>query len=235
MENDPVFNAGLGSCLTAAGTVEMDASVMDGRLHAGAVGAVRGVRNPIRLAAAIMRDGRHVMLAGPAAEVFARQHGVDTCPPDELITERQRQRWQQRATDTAAGTVGAVAVDAAGHVAAATSTGGLFDKQPGRVGDSGIIGAGTYADDALGAASATGHGEAIMRVVLAKAAVDGLHDGRDPAQAASASLRRLAQRTGGAGGIIVVDPLGRTAHAYNTAHMTVGYRHAGLDRCVVDV
>jgi len=248
LENDPAFNAGRGSCLTSAGAVEMDASVMDGStLHAGAVAVVRGVRNPVRLARSIMNDGRHLMFAGPAAEELAHQFGVETCPPQELVTEPQWQRWQERARAAggaatgdaggghAAGTVGAAAIDAAGHVAAATSTGGLFFKRPGRVGDSALIGAGTYADDGLGAASATGAGEAIIRVVLAYRVANALRDGGDPAEAARAGINELAQRTGAAGGIIVVDRLGRVGYAANTPQMTVGYMHADLREFVIHV
>jgi L-asparaginase / beta-aspartyl-peptidase len=229
LEDAPAFNAGLGSCLTSTGVVEMDATVMDGStLCAGAVGAVRGIRNPVCLARAILDDGRHVMLAGCEAEAFARAHGVPTCAPESLITASQRQRWQERRDTGAMGTVGAAAVDRAGHVAAATSTGGIFYKLPGRVGDSAVIGAGTYADDALGAASATGHGEAIIRVVLAKSVVDDLGDGSDPAGAAHGGIQRLERRVAGSGGIIVVDALGRFGYACNTAHMTVAYMRPDL-------
>jgi beta-aspartyl-peptidase (threonine type) len=234
LENDPAFNAGVGSCLTSAGTVEMDASLMEGSaLRAGAVAVVRTIRNPVRLARAIMEDGRHVLLAGPEAETFARTHGVETCRPEELVTEAQLQRWRQRQEAVAAGTVGAAAVDGAGHVAAATSTGGLFGKLPGRVGDSAVIGAGTYADDGLGAASATGEGEAIMRIVLAKSVVDALRDGSEPAAAACQGIRLLGRCVAATGGIVVVDPLGRFGHACNTPHMTLGYMRPDLSDYVV--
>jgi len=230
LEDDPTFNAGVGSCLTRDGTVEMDAAVMDGNgLRAGAVAVVSTVPNPIRLARALMEDGRHVLLAGTAADAFARRHGVPTCEPEDLVTERQRRRWQQRRDEAAAGgTVGAAAVDRAGHVAAATSTGGLFDKPAGRIGDSALIGAGTYADDTLGAASATGTGEAIIRVALSHRVVEALHDGADPARAARDGIAVLGRRVGGIGGIIVIDPFGRVGHAYNAPHMTVGYMRADL-------
>jgi len=242
LENDPAFNAGHGSCLTSAGTVEMDASIMDGHtLHAGAVAVVRGVPNPVHLARAIMRDGRHLMFAGPAAEQVARELGIETCPPQALITEPQRLQWLQSREGTgsaaggpATGTVGAAAVDRRGHLAAATSTGGVIGKRPGRVGDSALIGAGTYADDGLGAASATGLGEAIMRIVLAYRVVAALHDGGDPWQAANNGIEQLAQRTGASGGIIVVDPLGRVGYASNTPYMSVGYMRADLGDIVVE-
>ena len=237
LEDDPLFNAGVGSCLTSAGTVEMDAAVMHGGdLRAGAVAAVRTVRNPIRLARAIMDDGRHVLLVGAGAQAFATACGVPTCDPGELITERQLRRWQQRREPPAPatlGTVGAVAVDRDGHVAAATSTGGTFNKHPGRVGDTALIGAGTYADDSLGAASATGDGEAIIRLVLAKSVVTDLGDGNAPQRAAQLGIQTLGQRAHGTGGIIVVDFLGRFGYAHNSAHMTVGYMYAGLSEFVI--
>jgi len=234
LEDDPAFNAGIGSCLTSNGTVEMDAAVMDGsELRAGAAAVVRVVRNPVRLARAILDDGRHVLLAGAETETFARAHGIPICEPAALVTETQLQRWRRRPRGGAAGTVGAAAVDREGHVAAATSTGGIAGKLPGRVGDSAVIGAGTYADDTLGAASATGHGEAIIRVGLAKSVVDALREGGDPAQAAQCGIGHLARRVGGSGGIIVVDPLGRLGHAYNTPHMTFGFMRQDLARPVV--
>ena len=234
MEDAPVFNAGVGSCLTEAGTVEMDASVMEGsRRQAGAVALVRAVRNPIHLARAVMADGRHVLLAGSAAEHFAQECGITLCDPAMLVTDRQLQRWQRRAGTGGAGTVGAVAVDQRGSVAAATSTGGMFFKRPGRIGDSAIIGAGTYADDELGAASATGDGEAILRAVLSKYVVDALHDGTEPAAAARRGVQYLERHAAGTGGIIVVDPLGRFGYACNTPHMSVAYMRSDLPAPVV--
>lgn len=234
LEEAAVFNAGVGSCLTSAGTVEMDASVMDGgRGCAGAVAVVSRVPHPVQLARAIMEDGRHVLLAGPAAEAFASAHGIVLCDPAALVTDRQLQRWRQRSGTESGGTVGAAAVDRAGHVAAATSTGGTFFKLPGRIGDSAIIGAGTYADDALGAASATGNGEAIMRAVLTKYVVDALRDGSDPATAARRGMRYLARQAAGSGGVIVVDPLGRFGYASNTPHMSVAYMRSDLPAPVV--
>jgi len=220
MENDPLFNAGVGSCLTAAGTVEMDASIMDGATLAGAgVGVLTTVANPIRLAHAVLIDGRHALLAGAGAEAFARQCGLPTVAPESLITARQRQRWQARAGDQS-GTVGAVAVDARGHVAAATSTGGMLGKLPGRIGDSAVIGAGTYADDRAGAASATGHGESIIIAGLARAAVDGVGGGRHPGHVAEALVRDVTACRGAAVGLIVVDRFGRVGTAHTAEHMS---------------
>lgn len=225
MENDPLFNAGLGSCLTAAGTVEMDASIMDGATLAGAgVGVLTTVANPIRLAHAVLIDGRHALLAGAGAEAFARQCGLPTVAPESLITARQRQRWQARAQDQS-GTVGAVAADARGHVAAATSTGGMLGKLSGRIGDSAVIGAGTYADDRAGAASATGHGEAIIIAGLAKAAVDGLRGGRHPSTVAAALVAEAAAQRDAVIGLILVDRFGRVGVAQHAESMPTCGRH----------
>ena len=238
LENHPLFNAGLGSCLTQDGTVEVDASLMDGStFQAGAVGAVRNIKNAIRLAHAVMTEGRHIFLVGEGAERFAGENGLPQAAPDELITPRQHQRWQTQHTQgkshTVGGTVGAVALDAAGGLAAATSTGGVFNKQAGRVGDSALIGAGTYADSATGACSATGAGEVIIRATLARTAVELMRDGKDPAQAARTALARLKRQTGGAAGLIVLDPFGRRGFAYNTESMSVVFRAEG--RLVVRV
>jgi len=220
LEDDPNFNAGIGSCLTADSTVEMDASVMDGERRTGAgVAVITTVRNPIRLAQAVLVDGRHVLLSGAGAEAFARRCGLPTEPPEWFITPRQRERWATRRA-TEGGTVGAVAVDRKGHVAAATSTGGLLGKLPGRIGDSAILGAGTYADDSAGAASATGDGESIIIAGLARAAVDGVGGGRHPGHVAEALVRDVTARRGAAVGLIVVDRFGRVGTAHTAEHMS---------------
>jgi len=228
LEDDPQFNAGTGSCLTEDGRVEMDASLMEGtHLLAGAVGAVEGVRNPILLARAVLEDGRHVLLVGPAAARFASAKGIPTCDPATLIVERRRQQHSAR-LERPPGTVGAVAVDARGQVAAATSTGGIMGKRPGRVGDSAVIGAGTYADDRLGAASATGPGEAIIRFALARQSLDRAGAGRHPATACVQALGALRDRLGTACGLIVADPSGRLGAACTTEEMPVAFMHSGL-------
>jgi beta-aspartyl-peptidase (threonine type) len=228
LEDHPRFNAGRGSVLTSTGTVEMDASIMDGdRLACGAVGAVTRLANPISLARRVLGDGRHVLLVGAGAETFARDIGFARCSPDDLITERQRRRWQSERSstvDTAArGTVGAVAIDRDGAAAAATSTGGTWGKRPGRVGDSALIGSGTYADSALGAVSCTGDGEAIIRVVLARRTLDFLKDAGDPDYAARVAIDLLVDEGRGGGGLIVVDWRGRTAFAHSTPFMPVAW------------
>src|SRR3989442_10536100 len=166
LEDDPHFNAGLGSVLTVEGTLEMDASVMAGEtLAAGAVGVVSGVSNPVRLARAVLAEGREVLLVGEAAAALGERHGLPRCAPEALVTEEARRRWRERRPPTGE-TVGAVARDGTGHVAAATSTRGVAGKRSGRVGDSAVIGAGTYADDRLGAGSATGPAQGIIPLFL---------------------------------------------------------------------
>jgi L-asparaginase / beta-aspartyl-peptidase len=228
LEDHPRFNAGRGSVLTSAGTVEMDASIMDGhRLDCGAVGAVTRLGNPISLARRVLDDGRHVLLVGDGAQAFARAAGFVECAAEDLIAERQRRRWNADhpvAVDAEArGTVGAVAVDRHGASAAATSTGGTWGKRPGRVGDSALIGCGTYADSTLGAVSCTGDGEAIIRVVLARRTLDFLKDAGDPEYAAHVAVDLLVDEGRGGGGLIVVDWRGRTAWAHSTPFMPVGW------------
>lgn len=224
LENEPVFNAGIGSCLTEDGKIEMDASVMEGTtFRVGAVGAVRTVRNPILLAKALLETERHVFLVGDGAECFARTQGFPVATRAELMTDRQFQRWRTAQTQDEPGTVGAVALDKAGRLAVATSTGGIFNKQSGRIGDSPIIGAGTYADDTLGASSATGQGEAIIRTTLTRTAVEFLRGGKDPMHAATMAVKVLKKRTGGEGGLVLLDPFGRVGYAYNTPAMSLAF------------
>src|ERR671925_1600790 len=181
LEDDPSFNAGTGACLTAAGDVELDASCMDGTtLRAGGVACVKTIKNPSLAARRVCDDTPHVLLCGPGADAFARECGIPEYPNELFVTPRQLARWQElhalaqkQGADTVRagtiGTVGAVAVDGKGHVAACTSTGGTPYKRPGRVGDTPIIGAGAYADDHEAAASSTGFGEAILKVRMARA------------------------------------------------------------------
>jgi beta-aspartyl-peptidase (threonine type) len=216
LEDHPLFNAGTGSALNRRGTVEMDAGIMEGEtLRAGAVAAVRGIKNPIKLARCVMEDGRHVLLAGEGALYFARQIGFPVCPPEALIVDAERKRWQEKH-----GTVGCVALDSNGKISVATSTGGIFEKMPGRVGDSPLPGCGTYADE-LGGISCTGHGEAIIRIVMAKATLEFLKAGADPQAAASKAVALLAEKTGSTGGLIVIDREGRVGYARNTERMPV--------------
>jgi beta-aspartyl-peptidase (threonine type) len=223
LEDNPLFNAGTGSALTEDGAVECDASVMSGQGAAGAVGAVRDIRNPVRLARLVMERTAHVLLVGAGAEAFAAKQGVRRTQAGALITDRMRAKWQAARAKAAApgsgGTVGCVARDAQGRVAAATSTGGILLKLPGRVGDSAIIGAGTYADDRAGAASCTGLGEAFMKAAAAKLAVEAMLAGAPPDAAARQALA-AARRYGGDGGIICADAAGRVGFAFNTPGMS---------------
>jgi beta-aspartyl-peptidase (threonine type) len=230
LEDHPRFNAGRGSVLTAAGTIEMDASIMEGdRLDCGAVGGVTRVANPITLARRVLDDGRHVLLVAEGAHAFARTTGTPECDPETLITERQRRRLEKRMAMAAGrGTVGAVALDRRGTVAAGTSTGGLVGKLPGRVGDSALIGCGTYADSTLGGVSCTGDGESIIRVTLARRALDYLKDSDDPRYAASVAVDLLVEEGRGQGGLILVDWRGRTGYAHSTPFMPVGWMSPAL-------
>ena len=216
LEDNPLFNAGTGSTLNQVGTVEMDAAIMDGdSLRVGAVAAVQRIKNPIKLARRILEDGRHVMLAGEGALMFAREIGFPQCSPESLIAEHERKRWAEKH-----GTVGCVVLDTNGKIAVATSTGGIFNKLPGRIGDSPLPGCGTYADD-RGGVSCTGLGEAIIRVVLGKTAIDFVSAGIDPNMAARKSLELLEAKTGAQAGLIIIDCHGRIGYARNTTHMPV--------------
>jgi beta-aspartyl-peptidase (threonine type) len=217
LEDNPLFNAGTGSTLNSLGKIEMDAAIMEGHsLRAGAVAAVSGIKNPIQLARRVMDDGRHVMLVAEGALLFARQKGISEWPMASLVVDRERKRWESKH-----GTVGCVAFDTRGLLAAATSTGGIFNKLPGRVGDSPLVGCGTYADD-YGAVSCTGDGEAIIRVLLARNAVSYLQEGSEPMKAAKQSMTDLDDdRIRGMGGIILIDRFGKIGYARNTTHMPV--------------
>jgi len=218
LEDNPLFNAGTGSTLNSLGKIEMDAAIMEGEtLRAGAVAAVQGIKNPIKLARRVMEDGRHLLFAGEGALLFARQIGFPECSPESLIIDNERKRWQEKH-----GTVGCVARDARGKIAVATSTGGIFDKLPGRVGDSALIGCGTYAND-CGGVSCTGQGEAIIRIVMAKMVLDLLKDGADPQAAAHQAIDLLAQKIGGTAGLIMIDRQGKIGYARNTERMPVGF------------
>jgi beta-aspartyl-peptidase (threonine type) len=194
----------------------MDAAIIDGAtLSVGAVAAVQGIKNPIKLARRVMEDGRHVFLAGEGAQSFAREIGFPQCSPKALIVEAEQKRWEEMH-----GTVGCVALDAQGKIAVGTSTGGIFNKLPGRVGDSPLPGCGTYADE-YGGSSCTGHGEAIIRIVMAKSAVAFLEAGADPLSAANQALMLLVKKTAGTGGLIIIDRHGRIGYARNTPCMPV--------------
>ena len=231
LEDDPNFNAGRGSVFTYQGTNEMDAAVMDGRTReAGAVAGVTAARNPVSLARAVMEKSPHVMLSGEGADQFSLDQGVERCPPDWFATpERRRQYEEMKAqpdgwfdSEMKYGTVGAVARDAFGHVAAATSTGGITGKRWGRIGDTPLIGAGTFADDRSCAVSGTGTGEYIIRTALAHEIAARIRmNGATAREAAAAAVADLAA-LGGTGGVIVVSAAGETAQAFNSTGMYRG-------------
>ena len=234
LEDNPLFNAGRGAALTRDGAAELDAAIMEGRQQrAGAVAAVRHVRNPIELARRVMEKSRHVLLVGAGAEEFALEEGLALVPNSYFRTE---ERWAQLESErrgrsvsdlvpSSQGTVGAVALDAAGDLAAATSTGGMTNKRQGRVGDSPIIGAGTYAKNGVCAVSATGHGEYFIRTVAAHhicAAVE--FRGLGLPEAVHELLHQRLRELGGSGGIIAIDHGGRIVTDFSTEGMFRGAR-----------
>jgi beta-aspartyl-peptidase (threonine type) len=232
LEDDPEFNAGYGAVLNRNGEVEVDAALMETgltspRLRAGGVGAVPWMRHPIRVARRVLEDGAHLLLVGEGALAFGHEHGLHPERSDNMVAPRARERWiRERAGSlppSATGdTVGAVAFDGAGFVGAASSTGGISGKRPGRVGDSPIPGAGLYALADVGraaAATATGHGESILRALMSKLAVDAMLAGATPDEAARVSVERMAALTGGTAGIVCVDALGRVGQSRNTPFM----------------
>jgi L-asparaginase / beta-aspartyl-peptidase len=246
LEDDDTFDAGRGSFLTRDGRVQLDALLMDGgAMRAGGVACVERLRNPIRAARLVLDKSPHVYFVGQGAEQFAEQHGMQLIDNSELVLDRERQRLEQAQENERAGlpdltfagddkspetaaelashdTVGAVALDASGNIAAATSTGGTLNKAPGRVGDSSLIGCGCYADNASAAVSLTGWGEPIMKLVLGKWAVDRVQQGRSPEQVAPDAISYLYKRLGGHGGIILLAPDGRYGIAHNTPRMAWG-------------
>lgn len=234
LEDDPCFNAGHGAALTRDGAAELDAAIMEGRqLRAGAVASVRHVKNPIELARRVMEKSRHVLLVGAGAEEFALEEGIALVPNHyfrtaerlEQLESEQRGRRVSDLVPASAGTVGAVARDADGNLAAATSTGGLTNKRPGRVGDSPIIGAGTYAKNGVCAVSATGHGEYFIRAVAAHhvcAAVE--YRAMTLEQATRELLHEILPALGGDGGLIAVGAAGRIVMDFSTEGMFRGAR-----------
>jgi beta-aspartyl-peptidase (threonine type) len=232
LEDDPTFDAGTGAMLNREGEVELDAMLMRGEdMAAGAVAAVRRIRNPIALARRLLERGEHVFLVGAGANRFAMEEGIPEVDEGSLLVGRERARWEELRAgrgptvremfEGPLGTVGAVARDDGGRLAAGTSTGGTPGKYPGRVGDSPVIGAGCYCDGMAGGASATGYGEAILRATFCRDAVGLLEAGNDPGAAARDAVARLEARFGGRGGIILIDRRGRIGHAFNTPRMAV--------------
>ncbi|HEY9554819.1 isoaspartyl peptidase/L-asparaginase family protein [Allosphingosinicella sp.] len=235
LENDPHFNAGRGAVFTYDGANEMDAAIMDGEnREAGAVAGITATKNPISVARAVMEDSPHVMLSGAGADQFSREQGLEQAPPEYFATpERRRQLEEMKAkkiswfdVDLKYGTVGAVALDSEGHVAAATSTGGLTGKRWDRIGDSPIIGAGTYADDRACAVSATGSGEYFIRAGVAHEICARIRMKGDTAKAAADAVMAEVKELGGSGGVIVVSPKGEATWSFNTPGMYRGQASA---------
>jgi L-asparaginase / beta-aspartyl-peptidase len=237
MEDDETFDAGRGSFLNRDGRVQLDALIMEGAtLRAGGVGCVEHLRNPIRAARKILSESPHVYFVAEGAERFAAQHGIPLCKNEDLIIPREVERLrecQARAEQHAdlfapaiqLDTVGAVALDRDGHIAAATSTGGTLNKAPGRLGDSSLIGCGCYADDQTAAVSTTGWGEPIMKLVLAKWAADRVAAGNLPEWAAAEAINYLKSRLNGHGGVIVLDARGRFGIFHNTPRMAWAFKN----------
>jgi beta-aspartyl-peptidase (threonine type) len=253
MEDDETFDAGRGSFLNRDGKVQMDALIMDGfTLRAGGVGCVERLRNPVRAARKILSESPHVYFVAEGAERFAAEHGVPLCQNEELVIAREVDRlreYQRQAVEAGPAkdgndlfapaishdTVGAVALDCKGNIAAATSTGGTLNKAPGRLGDSSLIGCGCYADNLSAAASTTGWGEPIMKLVLAKWTADRVAAGNLPEWAALEAMNYLKQRLNGHGGIIVLNALGQFGIAHNTPRMawaikTLKQEQSGVER-----
>ena len=243
MEDDPAFDAGRGSFLTRDGRVQLDALMMDGyAMRAGGVACVERIRNPIQAARLVLDKSHHVYFVGAGAEAFAAAHGMQLIDNSELVLDRERERLAEAQKRERAGvpdptfsggpsqeshdTVGAVALDSQGHLAAATSTGGTLNKAPGRVGDSSLIGCGCYADNTSAAVSLTGWGEPIMKLVLGKWATDRVLAGGSPEQVAPDAITYLHRRLGGHGGIILLGPDGRYGLAHNTPRMAWGVHTA---------
>jgi beta-aspartyl-peptidase (threonine type) len=239
LEDDPAFDAGVGSYLNRDGVVQLDAGIMDGHTYqVGAVIAIERVKNPIRVARRLLA-GEHTIFAGSGATAYAQASGIPLCDPEDLVTAPERERWRLECSQLSAssgasgvpgkqGTVGAVAIDRAGTIVAGTSTGGSMFKPAGRVGDSPLPGCGYYADNALAGVSSTGHGESIMRVLLARSAAD-LCARLEAPQAAEAAIRLLDERVGGKAGLILIDHAGRVGYAHSTPHMAHAFMLEGME------
>jgi beta-aspartyl-peptidase (threonine type) len=257
LEDNPSFNAGNGAVLTHDGHAQLDAGLMDGSsLDVGAIAGVERIKNPIVVARSVLTSP-HVLLMGSGAETFAENNGIPVYEAGKLISPAQYARWRRgyRTGDdvnaatspdlvTVAdpadaglvhvdgqkhGTVGAVAVDRGGRIAAGASTGGIAAKHPGRIGDTPLPGCGFYAEDGLGGVSSTGHGEDFIRLVLARRALDFLATGHSAQAAASAAIRLLDNRVQGSGGLILLDAEGRVGYARNTLTMAHAFIREGMD------
>jgi beta-aspartyl-peptidase (threonine type) len=240
LEDDETFDAGRGAFLNRDGRVQLDALIMDGAtLKAGGVGCVERLLNPVRAARVILEKSPHIYFVAEGAERFAAEHGIALIDNSELVLPREIERWKSAAEQgylsvpsefsgslDSHDTVGAVALDRHGNIAAATSTGGTLNKAPGRVGDSSLIGCGCYADNETAAASTTGWGEPMMKLVFAKWATEHVTADVAPALVAPAAIHYLHRRLNGQGGIILLDCQGRMGMAHNTPRMAWAWRNA---------
>jgi len=234
LEDNPLFNAGKGAVFTSEGKNELDASIMNGKdLNAGAVAGVTDIRHPISAARAVMEQSEHVMMAGPGASVFAEQAGLEIVDPSYFYTKNRFESYQKAIAKDKHGTVGCVALDKAGNLCAGTSTGGMTNKKYGRIGDSPIIGAGTYANNATCGVSATGHGEYFIRWTVAhQISVLMEYKGYDVEKAASELVENTLVKAGGDGGVICLDKFGRPAMVTNTTGMFRAYGNSEGERLV---
>ncbi|MBM4165463.1 MAG: peptidase T [Ignavibacteria bacterium] len=253
MEDNPTFDAGKGSFLNALGEIELDASIMNGKtFRAGAVAAVKNIRNPISLARMIMDKSEHILLVGIGAIRFAKEHGITPCAMEDLLIGRELQRWlelqkeplsstkdvfrSQKKKNIPSGTVGVVAMDCNRNICAGTSTGGTPNKYPGRVGDSPLIGCGTYADNDIGGVSTTGWGEAMIKVVMAKTIIDIMEQSNGNGNvAAEKGIELLQKKASGYGGAITLNIYGEIGIAFNTPRMARGYITAGMKKPIIEV
>lgn len=256
LEDNPNYNAGTGACLTREGNIELDAGIMEGHtLRVGAVACVELVKNPISLARKVL-ESPQVLLVGKGAQEFAQEQGIPLCTFEDLLTERQYKLWRESRTGGEGegkeprhhrrefgsrparpekhGTVGAVAIDMSDRLAAATSTGGILNKYPGRVGDTPLVGCGFYADDSA-AVSCTGYGEDFVRLLIAKRAADFVARGDTPGMAAEAAIAVLSAKAVGTGGLIIVDRLGNIGFAWNSQNMSHAYMAEELQEPVTGV
>ena len=259
LEDNPEYNAGTGACLTSDGNIELDAGIMEGHtLQVGAVACVELIKNPISLAHKVL-ESPYVLLVGNGAQKYAVECGIPICELEDLVTERQNQIWLEKKAQVADvsnvenepryhrrevasveareerhGTVGAVAIDMAGHLAAATSTGGIPNQYSGRVGDSPLVGCGFYADDNA-AVSCTGDGEDFTRLLVAKRAADIVAHGETTRAAAAAAIAFLGAKATGTGGLIMVDRKGNIGLAWNSQNMKHAYITEGMDSPVTGI
>jgi beta-aspartyl-peptidase (threonine type) len=248
LEDDPTFDAGQGSVMNALGQIELDAGIMNGKTHdAGAVACLQNFLHPISVARKVMEESEHVLLSGIGAARFAREYGFKPCPANALIIPRELNRWKKmyaqddlspnkKNKETFGDTVGVVAMDKKGIIAAGTSTGGTPHKFPGRIGDSPIIGSGMYADNDVGGVTVSGWGEGIMRIVLAKSVLDIMaRNGGNPQTAAEQGVALLKNKVKGRGGVIALNAIGEIGVAFNTPLMAHAYMTARMKKLVVAI